>query len=123
MKLPKQVVAALLARFASSPLPLREILIIARIVFQHQADCFYESCLQDGRPLIHTDPMGTKQWLEELAEAANVKQWPGAEPMYPRVQTIRDFCPDCGHVHLDDAECSFPIGGERMCRCERKVSA
>lgn len=34
-----------------------------------------------------------------------------------------DFCPNCGHVHVDDHECSFPIGGGRVCRCERQVTA
>lgn len=123
MKLPKQVVAALLARFANSPLPLREILIMSQIIFEHQAVCFYDSCLNSGTPLTHTDPIGMKQWLEELAAAAQVDIWPGTEVFSPKITPIGNFCPDCGHVHLDDAECQFPIGGARTCRCERKVSA
>jgi len=44
---------------------------------------------------------------------------PRAPIPFPALAT----CPDCGHIHADDAECGFPIGGGRKCRCERKVRA
>ena len=34
-----------------------------------------------------------------------------------------DTCPDCGHVHNGENECGEKLGGDRVCRCERKVVA
>lgn len=45
------------------------------------------------------------------------------EGLKPPTRFSLDFCPRCGHIHCDDAECGCPMGGGRICRCERAVSA
>jgi hypothetical protein len=117
---PDEALTRILRRFADTTvLDQGEVALIARLIFQEMADCIYEAHLNDGSPVRHCDPIGFKEWLEQLAEAARTPRF----ATRARITPIGNFCPDCGHVHLDDSECSFPIGGERMCRCERKVSA
>ena len=41
----------------------------------------------------------------------------------PKMRSVDRSCPDCGHVHTEEAECGEKIGGGRVCRCERKVVA
>jgi hypothetical protein len=36
---------------------------------------------------------------------------------------FHETCPDCGHVHTEENECGEKLGGDRVCRCERKVVA
>lgn len=33
-----------------------------------------------------------------------------------------DWCHDCGHLHADPTECGFPIGGGRVCLCDKAFS-
>jgi hypothetical protein len=73
------------------------------------------------------DASDAKAFLHECAQEVQIHSG------VPRLSLIQepparrgynvDFCPDCGHVHIDDHECGFPIGGGRVCRCERQVTA
>jgi len=64
--------------------------------------------------------------LEEIGEAADSTKRALAER--PHWRTYRekpphfDDCPDCGHTHLDDKVCNFPISFNRFCLCERRKS-
>src|SRR5579859_6354084 len=99
------------------------------------ADRAHELTLADGQHL--RDATDFKAALKELAEATRFRDYEIAmgtgfdEHLESSVQRVLpqrpgynvEFCPQCGHVHVDDDECSFPIGGDRICRCERKVTA
>jgi hypothetical protein len=88
------------------------------------------------------DASDFRVWLLELAEAARIRDnfvdstkvpnlpGNGTCPKVTAAVTQRapqsrnwNACPDCGHVHVEDAECGFPTGGGRVCRCERAVPA
>jgi hypothetical protein len=97
-----------------------------RVLFLYLADAAIDAELAHGNHL--RDISDFIAWLRELADAVKRQDvWAGTEATPPKVTVISqdfpEFCPDCGHVHIDDSECKFPIGGERICRCERKVSA
>jgi hypothetical protein len=102
----------------------------ANVIFTYLADCVYNARLGNGQRIC--DVMDCKLWLRELADAAQIAGSTGVTSVEefhtrPTVTNNRfaggDFCPDCGHVHIDGAECGFPIGGGRVCRCERAVPA
>ena len=78
------------------------------------ADHEHELRLADGRSM--SEGLDFADFLREAAVAciAEKTERPGYNV---------EFCPDCGHVHVDDNECSFPIGAGRICRCERAVPA
>jgi hypothetical protein len=106
----------LIADLPLGPGDQRQALLSARLLLCYLADHACMAELQSGQRI--SDLTDVKVWLRELAEAARV---PSVRTS-PRV-TSCDFCPDCGHVHIDDSECGFPIGGGRNCRCERAVRA
>jgi len=96
----------------SDALPLE-----CRLIFRQLADNLHQVRLRNGTLLRDLSDVRElfKELVEELAPA-------------PRNGSVAsrfnlDFCPDCGHVHVEDSECSFPIGGGRVCRCERQVPA
>lgn len=74
------------------------------------ADHLPSARLANGARLC--DAIDFAAWLHELANVADAPALRG-----------HDACPDCGHSHQDDAECGEPLGGGRICRCERKVPA
>ena len=82
------------------------------------AEAIYRVKLADGRMV--RDAMDARDFLIELSEELGETASSASKPA--RGYNV-DFCPNCGHVHVDDHECSFPIGGGRVCRCERQVTA
>jgi hypothetical protein len=118
-----------------SDLPLgpgdrRAALLQARLIFRYLADHVEEARLGERQRLC--DATDFKAWLRELAEEVrkigNLSQdvTTGLKVFPPAPQKRygeADWCPDCGHIHADDEECGFPIGGGRKCRCERAVVA
>lgn len=81
-----------------------------------------EARLRDGCRI--NDVSDAAAFLHECAEEVQLHYaGPRLGPPPARRGFNVDFCPDCGHVHVDDHECSFPIGGGRVCRCERQVTA
>ena len=126
----------LLCDLPLGPGDTRHALLHARLLVSYLADHVYTAELADGGKL--RDAMDLTQWLRELADEArkllangqSTEVSPVAErstcrkvTTTPQARWNGDFCPDCGHVHIDDAECGFPIGGARICRCERRVVA
>ena len=131
----------LLADFDCGPGDTYQELLYARLLLSYLADHVYGAELQNGLPV--RDATDFSHWLTELAEAArelakipgNTKvhsaQDSGTRPKVtcrapqPQPRWNGDFCPDCGHIHIDESECGFPTGtgGREPCRCERKVSA
>jgi hypothetical protein len=102
----------------------REQLLQARLLLNYLADHVYHAGLRDATDF--------RQWLLELAEAARPGESIASStaefrktttPSPQRRYFSAEFCPDCGHIHADDEECGFPIGGGRKCRCERTVPA
>ncbi len=62
--------------------------------------------------------------IREVAAACRCSELPEASVrVYDDRVSNLDFCPNCGHIHVDEDECGFPIGGNRVCRCERAVTA
>ena len=116
-----------------SDLPLgpgdqRSNLLYARLLLIYLADHVYD--LRDASDF--------RVWLLDLAAELRHGMGTGQFPLSTEVQPpteIRprskvmpqrrwdEFCPTCGHIHIEDAECGFPQGGGRVCRCERQVSA
>ena len=84
------------------------------VYLHHLADHLYQLRLAGGQRL--NDAIDFSLALRELAEA-----WKMAESK--PLSVAGEWCPDCGHIHIDPAECGFPTGGGRVCRCERKVLA
>ena len=133
----------LLADFDCGPGDTYQELLYARLLLSYLADHVYTAELKDGGKL--RDATDFSHWLTELAEAArelaqnpdntkvHLAQDSGTRPKVtcrtsspaPQPRWTTDFCPDCGHVHIDDAECGFPTGagGKVPCQCERKVTA
>ena len=131
----------LLADFDCGPGDTYQELLYARLLLSYLADHVYGAELQNGLPV--RDATDFSHWLTELAEAArelakipgNTKvhsaQDSGTRPKVtyrapqPQPRYSTDFCPSCGHVHIDDNECGFPSGpgGRVPCQCERKVTA
>ncbi len=81
------------------------------------AEAIYQIKFADGRMI--RDATDARDFLIELSDELTEKVLVAK----PAPGYNVDFCPDCGHVHVDDHECSFPIGGGRVCRCERQVTA
>jgi hypothetical protein len=126
----------LISDFPDGPGDTRANLLYARLLLSYLADHVYHANLLSGTP-VH-DVTDFHLWLRELAEEARkLAQIPESTKVSaaagngtcrtvtrnPQPRWAADFCPDCGHVHIDDAECGFPQGGGRVCRCERKVTA
>jgi hypothetical protein len=130
----------LISDFPDGPGDTRANLLYARLLLSYLADHVYHANLLSGTP-VH-DVTDFHLWLRELAEEARkLAQIPEStkvsaaagngtcrtvtrtSSVNPQPRWAADFCPDCGHVHIDDAECGFPQGGGRVCRCERKVPA
>jgi len=120
---PRQVIAEL-ALLGSQDL---------RVTLHFLADRAIASRLENGQRLC--DVIDFTAWLRELAAATQisdsteVQREPVSRPptkvTYPCTGSRfnLDFCPACGHIHVEEKECGFPIGGDRVCRCERAVPA
>ena len=102
------------------------------MTFTCLADHFQELRLNSGMRLL--DSSDWKHFFRELAIAARMSpdfSVPASAEADTRLQLMRpasqrrwdEFCPDCGHIHADENECQFPIGGGRKCLCERRVPA
>jgi len=81
--------------------------------------------LADGHFL--TDIRDFVAWLRELAGTelpAEFSRTSSRPTTVTREQQRRwdEMCPRCGHLHVEDDECGFPIGGGRTCRCEGAAS-
>jgi hypothetical protein len=132
----------LISDFPDGPGNARANLLYARLLLSYLADHVYTAELAAGGKLH--DAMDFTAWLRELSdEARKLAQIPEstkvsaaagngtcrtvtrASSVNPQPRWAADFCPDCGHVHIDDTECGFPTGagGREPCRCERKVPA
>ena len=114
------------AHFRDIPASEREVLLVARIVIRFLAGDADFAQLSNGKRL--RDCLDFPEWLRELEAVVALELEPVRAQIPPTQIPARrgynvDFCPDCGHVHVDDSECSFPIGGGRVCRCERQVTA
>lgn len=90
------------------------------VLLHFLADHWHSMRLADGQSL--NDNMDSAAALRELAEAARTPEtgWRGTGI---RIGRNESHCHRCGHVHLEDDECGFPIGGGRVCRCEEEVAA
>ena len=108
----------------------------AHVIASYFADHFLELRLVNGAALVNITDV--QYFLREFAIAARIARdyeqslevakltefQPGPKLARMPLQRSEDvYCPNCGHVHLDDSECNFPIGGGRYCRCERNVVA
>lgn len=121
----------------------RQSLLYARLLLVYLSDHVYQADLSNG--IRVRDVTDFHVWLRELAEEARMLSQPsnntkvhsaqdsGTRPKVtcrtsspaPQPRYSTDFCPSCGHVHIDDNECGFPSGpgGRVPCQCERKVTA
>jgi hypothetical protein len=103
------------------------------LIFNYLGDHAHEARLLNGGRLH--DLTDFAAFFHELASASkftpstevlprvDFRTRPQVTPRDNLVQVHGDFCPDCGHIHIDGSECGFPIGGGRICRCERAVPA
>lgn len=109
----------LMADVPLGPGERHDVLLGYCLLLRYLADHVYYAQLESGVSL--SDPINQRQFFHECAEALIAMMTGKKEAPKPGYNV--DFCPNCGHVHVDDHECSFPIGGGRVCRCERQVTA
>lgn len=97
----------------------------ARILLLFLADHVHDATLKNG--LVLRDRTDFDMWLRELAEGLRKVSPPltfGNHRLRTSGRVVdQDWCPDCGHLHADPTECGFPIGGGRICLCDKKVPA
>src|SRR6266849_8102088 len=112
----------LLSDFDFGPGDPRPSLLLLKLFTRYLADNVYDSTLNSGERI--SDATAFKIWLRELSEAARTLTLETAGKKLPPSPQRRwnEFCPDCGHIHIEDSECGFPQGGGRVCRCERAVT-
>jgi hypothetical protein len=140
----KELIADFLSRDRVSP----QELLFGRLLVRQIADSLDYATLPNGeflhgptdhRTFLHecADELreaGKKVCACELSEAARVSVTPELLPVLelrtrPKVTASApqrrwdEFCHDCGHIHVDDSECGFPIGGGRICKCAKAVLA
>lgn len=109
-----------------------EFMQYLRLGLDHIERRFFDLRLADGSRV--NDASDFSRLLCELRDAAlnprstQVSSEPGNSTAtkvtsdYGRLANL-EWCPRCGHVHIEDSECGFPIGGGRTCRCEKQVPA
>ena len=59
-------------QITTGPMDRREQMLMAQLIFHSLADRLYDAELADGRPLRRSDIMGFKEFLRELANAAEI---------------------------------------------------
>ena len=113
----------------------RANLLYARLLLSYLADHVYRLELANGVEVrtVTNFSYFCQECIEvirkvgRLAESTEVsvglEVGTGLKVMPPPQRRWDEFCPTCGHIHIEDAECGFPQGGGRVCRCERQVSA
>jgi hypothetical protein len=87
-------------------------------------DDFFQR-LHSSELTAFSSPSVTKDPSEigrKLNAVLTIQARPSGESV-PAPQPRWAECPICGHVHIEPQKCGFPIGGDRICHCERQVAA
>lgn len=105
----------------SDALPLE-----CRLIFRQVADNLHQVRLRNGSAL--RDLSDVTEFFREMVAELAPRPANGKPPQLQQVlrqEQPRNWnsCPDCGHEHADQNECGWAIGGGRVCRCERRVTA
>jgi hypothetical protein len=104
-----------------------ETRLYSRLLLRFLADNIHDARLSNGLPV--RDVTDFNMWLRELAD--KVRPPSTSSPVNFADHELRstgravesDWCPGCGHIHADPAECGFPMGGAGKCLCDRRVPA
>lgn len=113
------------------PVSHASAMLVAHALLDVIHENFFEARLKSGDVVGHGDAGTCWRLLEELKESAQTLA-SSPNPPAPSLQlqqigvlpaSYLKACPDCGHEHLDDKQCNFPIALNRICMCERKVVA
>ena len=122
----REFVEKIRSRFAGGPLDIREVLLVARILFYDFAEQAWQFRLADGQRL--NDGTDLSHFCKEVAAAIELEEMgqnaatnTAARRLRASGRVFDDTCPRCGHVHQGDRECGEQIGGGRICRCEMEV--
>jgi hypothetical protein len=101
------------------------------LIFNFLADHEHDLQLESGLPL--RDGIDFEAFHREVATACKSLKPDAAAPLnYPLPAPVTypltgsrfslDFCARCGHIHLDDDECGFPMGGGGKCPCRKRAA-
>lgn len=120
-------------RLVGLPVSHANALLVSRSLLDLLREHVFRVQLEGGQIIGQGDITGARALLDELIlrvddslrSPANHVQGPALQLQQIGVVPSSRFnsCPDCGHEHLDDKQCNFPIGANRICLCERKVVA
>jgi len=112
----------LLSDFQFAPGDPRQAQLQLRLFLLYLADHVYH--LRDATD-FRKFLLDMAEAIRQESQAASGPQLSPGPKVRPPFQQRRwnEFCPECGHIHADETECGFPIGGGRICRCERAVVA
>lgn len=108
----KDLVARIKQRFSNSPIPVREVELVMRIILYELGDASDFAQLADGKRL--RDAIDFNAWLRELEAVVQLE----VEQARGKAQV----CHACGHAHKD-RECGMEMGADRVCKCDAEVVA
>lgn len=123
-------------RLVGLPVSMTNALLVSRSLLDLLREHVFSVQLQGGEIVGQGDVSNCRALFDELIlrvddslrSPANHVHAPGPSLQLQQIGVIprsrfENVCHECGHEHLDDKQCNFPIGANRICLCERKVVA
>ena len=119
-------------RLVGLPVSTTNALLVSRSLLDLLREHVFSLQLENGEIVGRGDVSSYRALFDELILRVDDSLRSPANQVRPSLQlqqvgvapaSQRSDCPDCGHEHLDEKQCNFPIGANRICLCERKVVA
>lgn len=120
-------------RLVGLPVSRTNALLVSRTLLDVLRENVFSVQLEGGHVVGRGDVSSCRAMFDELILRVDdslrspANHVPGPSLQLQQIGVVpasyMSTCPDCGHEHLDDKQCNFPIGANRICLCERKVVA